>query len=233
MLRDILFRGLDIYAGLRPDESKTDMQGWGSDHPLLPWLIEKLRPELIIEVGSWKGRSAINMAKALKNAGISGEVLCVDTWLGSPEHWLARGPREAFWKSLGIRHGRPSLYETFLANVVFHQCQDLITPLSLPSESAYFILKKLGARAPLIYIDAGHEYPSVKRDIEMYWELLQPEGVMILDDYLSWPGVTRAVNEFALKQGLRPVGERGKVILSRNQDLGCTTKIVFGSPTGK
>ena len=35
------------------------------------------------------------MARAMQDFGMHGEILCVDTWLGSPEHWLAEGALEA------------------------------------------------------------------------------------------------------------------------------------------
>jgi len=40
-------------------------------------------------------------------------------------------------------------------------------------------------------------------------------------------GVTKAVNEFALKNDLQPFGEDGKAVLSKNSTLNYSTKIVF------
>src|SRR5687768_5229089 len=100
MIRDQLFERSpyeDFDATPHPD----DVQGWGSDDPLLVEAIHALRPARICEVGSWKGRSAINMAKAVKSLGLNTEIVCVDTWLGSPEHWLRRNEPE-FYASLRI-----------------------------------------------------------------------------------------------------------------------------------
>ena len=49
--------------------------------------------------------------------------------------------------------------------------------------------------ADIIYIDAGHEYEAVLLDAQLYWNLLNPGGYIIFDDY-SWPGVIKAVDEF-------------------------------------
>ena len=224
VVREKIYKGEDVYAKFNFDQTKVDMQGWGSDHLILPWTIEQLKPNLIIEVGSWKGRSAINMAKKLELLSIDGEILCIDTWLGSPEHWLAE---DWAWDSLRMFNGRPNLYDTFMNNVIANQCEKYITPFSLTSEAAYFVLKKLSIKSSMIYIDAGHEYESVIKDIEMYWHLLEEGGVMILDDYISWSGVTKAVNEFALKNNIQPFGESGKVVLNKNSSLNYSTKIVF------
>lgn len=191
MIRDLLYRGIDIYTKFDADHTKVDMQGWGSEHPILQWTIENLKPNLIIEVGSWKGLSAINMAKKLQSLNIEGEILCIDTWLGSPEHWLGSECRQSWYDSLRINNGRPNLYDTFLNNVVENKCEKFITPFPLNSEAAFFVLSRLSVKSKMIYIDAGHEYESVIRDIEMYWQLLEDGGVMILDDFMVWEGVTK------------------------------------------
>jgi hypothetical protein len=78
----------------------------------------------------------------------------------------------------------------------------------------------------LIYKDAGHEYESVSKDIDMYWRLLDETGLMILDDYIGWSGVTKTVNEFAFRNNLQPIGEERKVVLNKNSGLKFSTKIV-------
>ena len=227
MIRDTIFRNQDIYANFQHDPSKIDTQGWGSDHPILPWTIEQLKPRLIIEVGSWKGRSAINMANKLKELKLDSEILCIDTWLGSPEHWLAKDGDIGWWDSLNMRNGCPQLYETFLNNVVANQCEQYITPFPTTSEAAFYVLKRLSITAPMIYIDAGHEFESVTRDLEMYWELLEEGGAMILDDYITWAGVTKAVDAFAFKNNLVVHGEREKAVITKNSKLNYSTKIIF------
>lgn len=228
MIRDKIYRNQSIYDGFQYREENIDLQSWGEDHPVFPYCISILKPKLIIEVGSWKGRSAIHMANSLKTNGLKGEILCVDTWLGSPEHWLASGDVQFWYDSLKISNGYPGLYQTFLNNVISQNLQDFITPLPLPSETAFFVLEKLDVKAELIYIDAGHEYESVYRDIKMYWKLLTENGVMILDDFNSWPGVSKAVYQFAYENDLFVWGEYGKAVLSKNKDLIISSRIRLG-----
>lgn len=225
MIREKIYKGINIYEGFNYDEAKIDMQGWGSDHPILPWLIENLKPNLIIEVGSWKGRSGINMAKKMISSNIEGEILCIDTWLGSPEHWLRDFDKGD--GALTLINGRPNLYNIFLNNVIANKCEKYITPFPLTSEAAFYVLKQLSIKSKMIYIDAGHEYESVIKDMEMYWQLLEEGGVMVLDDYIAWKGVTKAINEFAVKNNIQPFGENGKAVLSKNSTLNITTKLVF------
>lgn len=213
-IRDRLFEKSpyeDFDARLHPD----DLQGWGSDDPVLVGAIQLLRAARVCEVGSWKGRSAIRMAQAAKAANIDTEIVCVDTWLGSPEHWLKEYPDA--YESLRIINGIPHLYYTFLANVVRTGMTDMITPFPTTSENAAEIFKRLGIRFELIYIDAAHEYEPAKRDFVAYYDLLTADGLLILDDYIAWQGVTKAADEFVAERHLRMIGMVGKAIIPKGE----------------
>jgi hypothetical protein len=48
----------------------------------------------------------------------------------------------------------------------------------------------------------------------MYWQLLSGDGVLLGDDYLTWPSVTQAANEFANENSLLLAGRHGKFLLA-------------------
>ena len=202
------------YEGFDPSPWPDDLQGWASDHPVLLRAIDAFEPRSILEIGSWKGRSAINMARHVKNRGLASEVVCVDTWLGSSEHWLKEQPD--WFRSLLIHHGRPQLYNTFLSNVVRAGLQDTITPFPCTSETACIVLGKLNFYFDVCYVDAAHEYAAVKRDLTGAWPLLREPGVMIGDDY-DWKGVRDAVDEFALEKGVFVHQEAEKWVIVRGR----------------
>ena len=130
------------------------------------------------------------MANILRMLNIEGEIICVDTWLGSAEHILPHARSHA---SMRYKNGYPQPYYTFLANVLGSDVQDYITPFATTLETAYYIFKKkLGVEASLIYLDASHEFPSVVRDILAVWQLLSETGVLLGDDY-DWKEVREAV----------------------------------------
>src|SRR5205085_1801349 len=114
------------------------MQGWGSTDLVFQQVIGLLRPAVIVEVGTWKGASAIHMGQVARGFGLPTQIVCVDTWLGSPEHFLAL--HEGWRESLRIRNGYPQLYFTFLTNVIQHGLTDTIIPLPATSENAAIIL---------------------------------------------------------------------------------------------
>jgi predicted O-methyltransferase YrrM len=206
-LRDFV-KGLaldDAPKNFDADAIGADMQGWGSQSPLFAQVIDKIKPREIIEVGTWKGASAIHMAKLARAHHPDAAVLCIDTWLGSMQHWDFDDVR----RDLDREHGFPRVYHHFLANVVTSGLKDHVFGLPLSSLTAAELLIKRGARADLIYIDAGHAEREVFMDIDAFWPVLRSGGTMIGDDF-SWPEVQRAVHRFARLQKLEVMSFRQK-----------------------
>jgi len=173
---------------------RIDLSGWHGNYPFIQEAVRAWKPELIIEVGSWKGQSAINFAEELKRSVPAGKILCVDTWLGALEFWENQKDSERY-VSLHHDRGYPSVYYQFLANVLYHGLQDYVIPFPQTSLIAARWLAKRGIKAGLIYIDGSHDYEDVTRDLQAYWPLLKPGGLMFGDDY-DWPDVSKAVNAF-------------------------------------
>lgn len=202
--------GEDIWNGFKAPLGVQEVQGWNGNHPVFGKLIQELKPEVVIDVGVWKGLSSITLARSMKEAGVNGCVLSVDTFLGSPEHWSHT--RNLFKR----KHGIPDLYDQFMSNVYHAGMQDIIIPMPQLSHVAARLLHKMGIRAKLIHIDAAHEYEEVLRDAIAYWEVLEEGGVMVGDDYHpTWPGVVKAADEFAKKVGRSLQVESPKWILRK------------------
>lgn len=188
----------DIYAGFPYHEIPVDLQGWNSEAPMFRALMDSVRPHIVIELGTWKGASALHMCALADEMGIAPfTIICVDTWLGSQWHWLNRQDATGF-ASLGCRHGYPSIYYQFLANVVHLGHQDKVVPFPNTTETAARFVKAMGGpQADLLYIDAGHEFEDVISDLRNWWPLVRPGGTVFGDDYTpAFPGVEQAVRLF-------------------------------------
>ena len=192
--------GVDVFAGFVPTFAE-DMQGWNSRAGIFSEIISSARSQVVIDVGVWKGASTIYLAQLLREHGIDGAVIAVDTFLGSPEHWIT-GTAE--FDLIPRRHGIPLLYEQFLSNVVRNQVRDLIVPFAQTSQNAALILRRQGISADLVHIDAAHDYESVLHDARAYWDILAPNGFLLGDDYhVTWPGVVAGANQFAKEVGVK------------------------------
>ena len=201
--------GQNIYEGLvlLPE----DLQGWNCNNSIFPKLLVDTKPKTIIEIGTWKGGSAIHMGNVLKLAGSQAKIYCIDTWLGAAEFWtgeLARTPE----RNLLLKNGYPQIYYQFLSNVVHNGLQDYIIPIPVPSSIGVKILKAQGVKADLIYIDGSHEYDDVYADLNTYSELLNPGGVMFGDDYYSFADVGRAVNDFVATQKAQDIKKKLEIV---------------------
>lgn len=188
-----------IYAGMT-SQGPTEVQGWVTAYypqSLREYLSTRPVEEelVIVELGTWKGASAIQAADIIRDLGRRDVVICVDTWLGSPEHF----------RGIPRRSGFPTIYFEFLQNVVNHGHEGRILPIALPTLQAVEVLRAVlsdrpgpaGPGADVIYVDAAHEYLPVYLDIMHYWPLLRAGGRMLGDDYTThWPGVRRAVDQF-------------------------------------
>ena len=182
---------LDL-AGVEPE-----LQGWDSRHPIFERVLAELRPEVVVEVGTWRGASVLHMLSIARRLGLKTAFICVDTWLGSAEQWSKPEPRP----HMRLRGGYPTLYQEFIANVIAHDAVDDIYPFPLTSTGAARVLAKLGVVADAVYLDAGHDEEDVALDLAYYWPLVRPGGILFGHDYSArWPGVVRAVDAFASKQ---------------------------------
>lgn len=183
-----------------------DLQGWHGNDPIFEKLILQVKPKHIIEVGTWKGQSAINMGKIIKKHNLDCKITCVDTWLGSRE-FIGETSKE---RNLMLKNGYPMVYFQFLSNVVHNGLEDIITPFPQTSKIAYRYLSENRVKADLIYIDASHDYIDAYDDICNYWCLLNEGGFLFGDDYKIWNGVTDAVVQFQNKidRGFELVGEK-------------------------
>ncbi len=207
-----LIHGTNVFAGFVPN-FPDDRQGWNSQHASFEEIIGGSRPNIVIDVGVWKGASTIYLADSMKRHGIKGTVIGVDTFLGSVEHW---DRSSGFAGHMPFRNGMPLLYEQFLSNVVRCGAQDRIVPLALTSAAAAVLLHRIGVEAGLIHIDASHDFEDVLRDARLYWEVLAPGGFLVGDDYVKdWPTVVAAANAFAEEKGVQVIPSAPKWIVRK------------------
>lgn len=157
---------------------------------------------LIVEVGSWTGRSTRFLAGLAPRATI----VAIDHWLGSPEH--ADDPE--------LAPALPHLYETFLSECWNYR--DQIIPVRLKSTEGMQRVAEAGLEPDVVYIDADHRYESVVEDLSAALDLF-PRAEIVGDDF-NWDDVRRAVQDVAKERGLqlRNAGPGWRIVRSRAQD---------------
>jgi len=160
---------------------KTLGENWFTYPGLYSMVVDKFSSNShFVEVGTWKGMSAAYMAVEIINSGKNIKFDCVDTWDFVPSQ--TEIPEHQF----------ENLYETFLNNIepVKHQIKP-VKALSWDGAN-YYTDKSLD----FIFIDAAHDYESVKKDINAWFPKLKKGGVIAGHDYTWCDDVKKAVHEF-------------------------------------
>lgn len=160
------------------------VEGWMST-PELEYLAELAeKSQCILELGSWRGRSTSCLA-----ANTSGIVVATDTWQGSVEHHaqLQGKPTSGLWFAFQQNTSR---YENIWA-------------LHANSLAASKLIARSPMRFNMIFIDASHDYESVKADILAWQPLLATGGVLCGHDAGRW-GVKAAVRQLVPRYRVVP-----------------------------
>lgn len=133
---------------------------------------------VIVEIGSWKGRSTICLGLGSKN-GNSVKVYAIDPHTGNSEH------RQ--------RYGHVWTFDEFQSNIAKMEVDNIIVPLVKTSEEA---ARDFDKPVEFIFIDGAHEYESVKKDFELWYPKLVNGGKIALHDVCYFPGPKAVADEF-------------------------------------
>lgn len=152
------------------------IEGW-MRFPELQWLYNEAKKHtIIVEVGSWKGKSTHALL-----SGCKGKVYSVDTWQGSEDlrdstNWMAK---------------KEDVYSIFVENT-----KTFNHSISIPKSSVDAAQCFQDDSIDMVFIDAGHDYKSVKEDILAWLPKVKEGGIICGHDYQqSWMSVIQAVNE--------------------------------------
>lgn len=160
---------------------KTLGENWFTYPGLYSMIVDRFPTNShFVEIGTWKGMSAAYMAVEIINSGKNIKFDCVDTWDFVPSQ--TEIPEDQF----------ENLYETFLNNIepVKHQIKP-VKALSWDGADHY-----ADESLDFIFIDAAHDYESVKKDINAWFPKLKNGGVIAGHDYTWCDDVKKAVHEF-------------------------------------
>jgi hypothetical protein len=167
-------------------------------------ILDLLRPTFWLEIGSMLGGSAIRTADLIKRRGLGTGLICIDPFCGDVNMWAWEQPkrRAGEWLFLGLRNGRPTIFDRFIANVVAAGHADITLPITATSIVGTKLLARLMSEGRItslpnvIYLDSAHEPDETFLELQNCWKLLPSGGVLMGDDW-SWKAVREDVARFA------------------------------------
>jgi MMP 1-O-methyltransferase len=142
--------------------------------------------EVLLEIGSWKGRSTSCMAFACKACRV-GKVYAIDPF----EKISSFRPIQKDILS-SLRVARLELKK----NITKNKLQFYVKRIELTSERAYLKYKNLRIRC--IFIDGDHTYDAVQFDVSHWRNSLVNDGYLLLHDTLNHEGPRRVFCQLLL-----------------------------------
>lgn len=160
------------------------IEGWLSEpEGELLYSLAKQVPagQAIVEIGSWKGRSTIWLAKGAQS-GQRNKVYSIDPHCGSEAH---------------VSEGEENTYQELLTNLAKAKVEEIVIPLVAVSDE---VAKSWRGNVGLLWIDASHRYEDVKRDLLSWKPHLASDAIVAFHD-CDQPGPARVVNEYVTCSG--------------------------------
>lgn len=164
----------------------------------LTWLAMHARScQVVVEIGSWKGRSTRAMGD---NVGRDrpdqrGRVYAVDHWLGQ-----LRDPAAAPTREILVKHGGDgsAIRKQFDDNVADLARKLRVVAVEANSQDGIpSVLQRFMGRIDMLFIDGDHSAIGVLTDIAMFSPLLRDGGLLCGHDYNNQPrhaGVRQVVD---------------------------------------
>ncbi len=150
-----------------------------------------------VEVGAKEGRTTGFILKHVPDS----RVIAIDPWIANPapkngdatredyENWDFEKIEREFWENVGENKDRCTMLRLTSAQAAATYARADIGRKGVAVDV-------LVDTSDIVFIDALHDYESVKQDIALWWPKVRVGGMLALHDFNhQWPGVERAVAE--------------------------------------
>lgn len=165
---------------------------------LLYRMAKEVRSGCIIEVGSYRGRSAVFLGRGSRD--------------GSKVPVFAVDPHKSFVGVLGGIFG-PSDRVAFYRAMLDNGCGEVVSLINLSSED---FAQSWSEPVSLLWIDGDHSYEGVKRDFQSWHPHVRVNALIAFDDATDPQlGPRKLIDELVAAGGFEQVASVGKVAVIR------------------
>jgi hypothetical protein len=137
---------------------------WWEHVPIAHWLVEKLKPATIVELGTHYGVSFFNFCEAAEKYSPNTYIYAIDTWQGDEQ--------AGYYEN--------NVYEQVSKHRDKYHSQRSSMLRCMFEEAA---LKFSEKSIDIIHIDGLHTYEAVKSDFEKWENKLKKDGTIIFHDW--------------------------------------------------
>ena len=170
-------------------------------------------PGSLVECGVWRGGSVLAMILTLQELGTTErDIYLFDTFDGMTaptEHDVSplEPPASATWAAAQADNQRPwsGMFDSSTFNET--DVRRIVLSTGYPADRVHFVRGPVEETIPetlpnslaLLRLDTDW-YASTRHELEHLYPLLNPGGVLIIDDYGHWDGARHAVDEYFKRQ---------------------------------
>ena len=195
----------EIFKKVKPFTMTSEIRLWSMVQSL-DWIINKKIDGEIVETGCWKGGNLFLCDLYLKSKGINNKkIYGYDTFSGMPlpekndfkwqrsfnetlERWSMNNQKNKNnWAIVNKKN--------VLDNIKKIKAEESIKLIEGKVEDSLLIKNNLPKKIAMLRIDTNF-YKSTKFALEVLEPLVEKEGVIIFDDYGSWVGASKAIDEY-------------------------------------
>lgn len=163
-----------------------EIEGWfNMENQYLELLENTPENGIFVELGAYKGKSTSFIVTEMVNKGINIKFYTVDTFEGDSGS-TDKKEVEAY-KQVNVS----KMYEEFKENTK-HLEDKFKTMVNYSYEAADYFLDN---SVDCLFLDAGHSFEAVIKDIKAWLPKMKDGSIMAGHDYTAWEGVGRAVRE--------------------------------------
>jgi hypothetical protein len=178
----------------------TEIRMWSLINSLKKIVNEKIDGD-IVECGIWRGGNIILINKILEEQKIHKKIYCYDTFEGmdiadNVDKELSSGQSASkIIESDDYYKCKSSLDDT--KKIISQNVEDTKDIIFIKGkvEDTLMVKKNLPKKISICRLDTDY-YSSTKIELEILYPLIEPGGILIIDDYGHWSGCKKAVDEY-------------------------------------
>lgn len=135
---------------------------WAGHIPFAYWLIQSLKPQTFVELGTHTGNSYLAFCQSISNYMTGTKAFAIDTWTGDEHSGVYGGD---VFLEVETRNQKYSSFSTLIRST-FDEALNSFSDKSID----------------LLHIDGLHTYEAVKHDFDSWLPKMSPGGVVLFHD---------------------------------------------------
>lgn len=162
-MNKMVIDGISFEAALALPQDVTAPGPWAGHIPFAHWIVATVKPEILVELGTFKGNSYLNFCQSIIDNSTHTKAFAIDTWQGD-EHSGYYG--DDILSGLKTRHDAKYASFSTLMRSTFDDAVDKFEDKTID----------------LLHIDGLHTYEAVRNDFFTWLPKLSDRAVVLFHD---------------------------------------------------